>query len=163
MNLRGVDAKVAEAMNLEVVGEAWCWNPDGGGWSILSAQAYPDTDRGLMRPVFVAHCFCDLYDDDPEEDRPERLLGHYWTCLEPVSFYSIDWAAAGQIVQAMRCGHAGHAAAVIEMIVYDHLPPNDCYCHIYGPDLAGGEAYANEMPLAICLAFLKAMGVEAGE
>lgn len=74
--------------------------------------------------------------------------------------YSTDIAAAWQVVEMFRRGVAGHVAAYIEMHVSDAVRGNDCSCSISAPDLAEVVAFANEMPLAICLAALKAVGVD---
>lgn len=68
--------------------------------------------------------------------------------------FSEEWDKAAHVVQVLRCGYRGHVAAVIKMTVLDCLGP-DCEVEIYGPDIARVHAHAQEMPEAICLAFLK--------
>ena len=71
----------------------------------------------------------------------------YAWCVLP--WYTRNIAAAWGIVEAFRRGAGGHAAACVEMHVWDHLGP-DCYCSIYGPDLARVDTPAHtDMPLAI--------------
>jgi hypothetical protein len=85
-----------------------------------------------------------------------------WDCAHDACYpkgslphYSTDMKVAyEEIVQVLRRGYNGHAAAVIRMTVYDFLGP-DCQVEIYGPDIAHVCVLAQEMPEAICLAFLK--------
>lgn len=78
--------------------------------------------------------------------------------VEWPKYYSTNWSAMGELVQLARCGFDGHAAAVVEIHVFDHLPPNDCVCRIYGPDLRGAHACGDEIPEVVAKAFVGAYG-----
>jgi len=67
-------------------------SPDDGTWSVGDAL---DPE---MRAVFLRRCFCNLEHD--EEDTP--ILGHHWTCLEPVPAYSMEWRYCGPIIERER-------------------------------------------------------------
>jgi hypothetical protein len=76
--------------------------------------------------------------------------------------YSASWAAAGQVVEELHSGrvHKG-AAAVIELCISDACYMDGfCSCKVYAPDLAEIEAFANSVPMAVCLAALKIRGIE---
>ena len=154
---RELDARVATALGLDVVGEGWAYpDPEEDYWHPTS-----DGHSGMeMQPLFVAHCMCKLRANEGiDEWTPPKMLGHYPGCLEVVAFYSEDWGAMQQIVQAVRCGTVeGHVAGVIEMTISDVPLKDDCSCHIYGPSLARGGGRAGELPEAVALAFLAAMG-----
>lgn len=73
--------------------------------------------------------------------------------------YSTNIKSAWEVINRFRQGFDEHAAAVIEMAIYDSFAP-DCRCLIFGPTINDVSAMADEMPMAICLAALKAVGVE---
>lgn len=76
--------------------------------------------------------------------------------------YSSNIAAAWQVVEKFRRGDIQHnmAAACVDLMITDYPEEaGDCFCRIYGPTCAEVSAQAKEMPLAICLAALKALGL----
>jgi hypothetical protein len=75
--------------------------------------------------------------------------------------YSTDIAAAWEVVEQFRRGWNGQAAACIDMHVSDYVSMPDCHCIIYGPSITRIHAEAETMPLAICLAALRAVGEQA--
>ena len=93
-------------------------------------------------------------------------LGTHWfesrgyENMEWPRHYSTSWEAMGELVQLARCGFGGHVAAIVDMHIYDHVPPNDCFCRIYGPDLVGSHGYGECMPEVVAEVFVKAYGVK---
>ena len=71
--------------------------------------------------------------------------------------YSIDMNDAWLVVEKFRRGWNGKVAAYIELHISDRPIDEDCICIIYGPNVGLVDASAKEMPLAICLAALKAV------
>ena len=83
-----------------------------------------------------------------------RRGGRY--CTIPDN-YSEDISAAWGVIEKFRIGINNNVAAVIEMTVLDTISVPDCEVKIYGPTVAEVFANAEEMPLAICRAALKAV------
>jgi len=79
----------------------------------------------------------------------------------PFLHYSTDIAAAWKVVEALRQGWQGHAAACIDIRISDWVKFPDCKVTIFGPDIAKVKAEADSAPLAICRAVLKAMDRES--
>lgn len=86
---------------------------------------------------------------------PEGIEQFDWVPGFP---FASDPTAMWQVVELFRKGWNGHVAAVIKMLVLDYncKTGGDCYARIWGPDLIGGEACADNMPTAVCRAALKA-------
>ena len=78
----------------------------------------------------------------------------------PALHYSTDIAEAMALVEELRRGGNGKAACCIRLDITDYPVEQDCRCTIYGPDQAEVSADGHELPEAICLAYLKAKGVE---
>jgi hypothetical protein len=76
-------------------------------------------------------------------------------CVPPYSTI-IGWA--WMVVEKFRRGIPGHVSSVVEMTVSDEAIGPDCTCKIYGCDLQEVETTQQEMPLAICIAALMAVG-----
>ena len=79
-----------------------------------------------------------------------------WQEVDWPKHYSTNWSAMRELVQLARCGFGGHAAAVVEITVFDSIPPNDCVCRIWGPDLWGAMVWGDEVPEVVSRAFVKA-------
>lgn len=90
----------------------------------------------------------------------EKVFGeplHYYG-YDGLPRYSADIAAAWFVVEKFRRGCNGMVAACVDLQVSDYPDVRDCFCKIYGPSTPESIASATEMPLAICLAALKAVG-----
>lgn len=74
--------------------------------------------------------------------------------------YSTNIAKAWQIVEKFRHGDDRFVAACMELHLSDACEEKDWYCTFYAPDLAKHEVWAETAPLAICLAALKAVGID---
>lgn len=157
--LRQIDALVAEALGLEVLGEAWCWNPGGGGWDIhLWADESEDGGTyGVLRPVWLGHCLCDYYANDSLAQEiaefETKRYGHYRQCLEMVSHYTTNWSAASQVVEWMR-------KYDFDLSLHVWHKPRHVWARFTRTEGDRGYSDAPDVPEAICLAFLAAMGVE---
>lgn len=77
--------------------------------------------------------------------------------------FSSEIDAAWRVVEKFRRGFEGKASAYIEVVVTDLPDYQDTYCKIVAPDRKEVVMWAHEAPLAICLAALKAVGVEVPE
>lgn len=92
---REMDAAVAAGpMQLEVLGNVRTARDPCGGYDV----PYKRLDSGLLLPVYVAHCACDVGEREPND---ADYWGHYAACLRVVPRYSQDWAAAGEVVEKM--------------------------------------------------------------
>jgi len=75
--------------------------------------------------------------------------------------YSTQIADAWLVVERFRRGtEPVDVACCVDLHISDWCTVPDCFVKIYSPALAPVDAHANEMPLAICLAALKAVGVD---
>ena len=91
---RELDARVASRMGLNVIGEAWAYPcPEGSGYWTPDGYEHRGGLESSMQPVYVDRCTCQLWEGDELAPKP-KVLGHYFTCLQVVSFYSEDIAAA---------------------------------------------------------------------
>ena len=77
---------------------------------------------------------------------------------------STEIADAWLVVEKFRRGQYPHprgdsVACVIDLHISDWVNVPDCHAKIFSPTLSPVDAYATEMPLAICLAALKAVEV----
>ena len=153
---RELDAQVAVALNLDVVGVGWaCPDPEVLDWWHPTSDGHSGME---MHPLFVAHCMCELLaNEEPDEWTPDKMLGHYPGCLEVVAFYSEGIAAAWPVVEWMnrekkwivKVESYWDGAASIAVSTDKGTPT-------YWRDLASGDAVT--VPEAICRAFLAAMG-----
>lgn len=166
MDNRELDVRVAEALGLEVVGEAYCWNPDGGGCTIcdwLEDHIEGDYWGGGIRPVYVDHCVCEWMETDPiNAERLEyqtKRFGHYKQCLGMVQFYSTDWGAAGPLLEHLR--ENGYD---VYLVLYEDGALVIVFPREGTPDKMstpiGGEHEAPTAPEAISRAFIEVMGKE---
>lgn len=97
---READAWIAKnVMGLDVVGEAYCWNPGGQGWDVHSRVSDGPEEYGILRPVYVKYCACDLCKDDDLASEFYPSLGHYWSCLSVVPWYTEHIVAAWSVVE----------------------------------------------------------------
>lgn len=155
-----LDALVAElVMGYIILGEQTCvyvegewsvhFDSDPTGWACFA-------EKRSVRVGDTCHCANDQ--KNPEYAGFRWWAGHHESCVQAVIKYSTDIAAAWQVVETFRRGANGKAACCVELFVTDYPQPQDCRCSIYGPDTADAVAWANEMPFAICLAALKAVG-----
>ena len=87
---------------------------------------------------------------------PDFELGD--ECIWETRQFSTDIDAAWSVVQLFRTGRyrPGKVACVVEMR-YTDLVRDDSECRIFSPDLAPVYGCANDLPLAICKAALKAV------
>ena len=161
---RELDALVAEkVMGLQVLGLANANNYDGD-W-IVFGDAIPEGDNN--EPVFLRDAeipcqSCVSWDEWNKErpEMPEEKLanGHYSSCLEVVPFYSELIGAAWQVVEKLFAD--GFEVRV--NLNHDDYFKNEC--------IISKEYWKEEddivvnrvetIPLAICLAALKAVKVE---
>ena len=105
-----------------------------------------------MQPVYVDGCTCHLWEGDELAPEP-KVLGHYFTCLRIVSFYSEDIAAAMTLVDwadahgfAISIHKSPSGLWHVFFFKFDHRPWHS----------ESGKTIEE----AICLAFLAAMGKE---
>jgi len=142
--------KVGElVMRLEIPGML-AVTPDHdspGGYCVPYTQD-PILKCDVIRPVYVAHCACDMDERQPGDD---DYWGHYAACLEVVPRYPEDIAAAWCVVEKMVPIKYGFNLAI-------ESPPGpwgDWEVHFYN----GGThlAFADTAPLAICRAALLAV------
>ena len=142
---RELDARVARAMELDVVGEGRCRKYEHGEWGVSTGWPKEVSPVWPIRPIYVAHCVCDLQDFDGMP-----MLGHFWGCLDVVSEYSTDIAAAWQVVEWMKAKGWEIEIATDSDETETTFFPNRC----------AGETSLARAPTAteaICLAFLAAM------
>lgn len=146
MSEREIDARVARALGLAVVGEAWCGRyPDDAFWYVRYEQeSYPGAEQ---HPVYLARCVCHL-EPDCLEDEPE-IYGHRPGCLEVVPHYSTDIRVA--------------------CLLWDALPYPSCYTSLRSTaigkwrfDVVDDQhtsrfGVGDTRPMAICLGFLAVM------
>jgi hypothetical protein len=173
---REIDALIAEhVFGLAVQGE-WlpAWAPEGD-WSVRPEWR----ERGgvELHPVYVGSCMHEGYRDemvarvrrlqaehgwaDAEvekhiaKDDEEWACGHYWQCLEVVPHYSTDIAEAWRVVEKMR--EKGWDV----MVDTTGYPGEEWRCLMWqGERERWIPAAAQSAPMAICLAALKANGIE---
>ena len=152
---RELDARVARALGLDVVGEGRCQKYEHGEWGVSTGWPKEVTPAWPIRPIYVAHCVCDLEDFDGMP-----MFGHFWGCLDVVSEYSTDIAAAWQVVEWM-CERGYWCEMRTPFGTGDH---NDGYWCGFTPHLTSGWngvpddwTSAPTLPEAICLSFLAAM------
>lgn len=129
---------------------------DGRQLDALVAQA-----RGFKRDVRVkgSDKFVTIYSNNKwfaDGQQTEEDLLHYGAPLD----VSTDIDEAMGLVEELRRGGNGKAACCIRLEITDYPVEKDCKCTIYGPDQAEVSADGRELPEAICLAYLKAKGVE---
>ncbi len=151
---RELDAQVARALGLDVVGVAWARPfPDGGGgWSIC------DREWGghSLQPVWLAHCGCEFYPSAEPEWDPDPVLGHYPGCLEVIAFYSERIEVAWLLLETARAWKFSKRLRFFSALS-DSV--NDREGHegkSYKLDWFSGLLLFLE-PIDICLAFLAAM------
>lgn len=131
---RELDALVAE----KVMGATWRNITKGGRKRCLSFVA--------SRPLVTIEEKKTIYHGYNQDNLPH---------------YSTDISAAWEVVEEFRRGwQHKKAAAVIDLHISDIVDMNDSHVSIYAPDIKKVEAWGNTIPLAICLAALKAVGVE---
>lgn len=154
---RELDAKVAVALDLDVVGEGMA-NPDP---EVLDWW-YPTSDEhsgNEMQPLFVAHCICELRaNEEPDEWTPPKMLGHYPGCLEVVAFYSTSWTAMEIVLDKLR------ETCRVDIICYKKSPRysaatlGDVGVAVLSMDFDTIKVNGDTVPEAVALAFLAAMG-----
>lgn len=93
-----------------------------------------------------------LTGEDPDDEHGNPTYQDY----RPSS----NIAEAMALVEELRRGGNGKAACCIRLEITDYPVEQDCRCTIYGPDQAEVSADGHELPEAICLAYLKARGVD---
>lgn len=104
-------------------------------------------------PILRRHGVWLLDDYDPEQD---GITVSLWDVpASHVSHYSTDIVAAWKIVETLRCGWRGHAAACIDIKISDWVSRPDCQVTIFAPDIVDVKAEAYSPCLAICRAALK--------
>ena len=96
------------------------------------------------RPVYIAHCGCDLNDRQPGD---EDYWGHYAACLDAVPDYSTDDIATLEIVDTM-------IAKGKEFELYHDS--EGWSCHFTGT----GLVYEETRGMAVCRAALLALEAE---
>ena len=155
--LRKIDALVVEEMGLEVLGEAWA-SPEVSDWW----NVWPEEWEGrTLEPVYLGTCSCDLYPSDTPEldpDPNEKVLGHYVYCLEVVKHYTA-WIEAAVTALLDYCQKHD-----LFYELYNDVSGHGCtlYPRPQGTEPIFGD-YAETPSLAICLALLKARGVNVEE
>lgn len=96
---RRLDAWVAEYVcGIKVLGEAWCWAPDGA-WSVLPAKLQANYQDSGWTLRLVYNELGGEFEPDPDGD---NLFGVPVYALMPVDEYSTDWAAAGPLLGTIR-------------------------------------------------------------
>lgn len=147
---RELDARVATALGLDVVGEAWAWESwDGPGWFVEDSEW---VGRSLQ-PVWLAHCVCELYaDEEPDEWTPTKMLGHYPGCLEVVAFY----CDRIEVARAMEDWIEEHNLQLQYADAMDTVLHDQGYMPTSGEDYTWTILHAT--PEQRCRAFLAAMG-----
>ena len=165
---------VAEAMGLEVLGSVVCqMDPeDSIAWHGSPCPGHPEDDEGKCGlwypklPVYLKGCHCELLDEeeDLEWDKwHEKAFGHYGACMEIVPFYSEYIVAAMEVVERLR-------AQDWEVDIRGcYSSPHKC-AHPWSaffvesglgkPFGRMAKDYGDTAPLAICLAALKAKGID---
>ena len=147
--------KVAElVMGLEVPGML-AVTPDHdspGGYCVPYTQD-PILKCDVIRPVYVAHCACDMDERQPGDD---DYWGHYAACLEVVPRYPEDIGPAWEVVE-----YFGPAPFLLAFHPADAWRTGGgeiyCYSHWSCWFEGGGKIDAKTAPLAICRAALLAV------
>lgn len=166
MTNRELDALVAEKVMGLVVIQNWkCgYMPDCGNYEATMPAFTDDTFTEKIYPLTPSSEFDSLYD----ERGPVYELHKG---IEPVPFYSTDIAAAWLVVEKLAQDGDEHPACIQKGLpAYgDHDTPFEVYKNYAGYPgwtcyFADYEvcAHADTAPLAICLAAIKAVGVEVG-
>jgi len=149
---RELDAAVAEALGLGVLGEGWAYpDPEVHGWWHPTSHEH---SGNVLHPLYLAHCVCAdhaLW----AQPVPDKMLGHYPGCLEVVPFYSEDIDPA----RTMEHWIAEHGrwlvyARAMDKMMLDRvgITYQDKYRYVW--------AMLTATPEVRCLAFLAAMGVD---
>lgn len=153
-----IDAKIAKYLfGADVVGEGYVGyaGDDGSPMVKKSSEQFGD-----FRPLMVDHCMPEMHSADHQCTDPEDIvLGHHRYCLTAVPEYSRDHAYVGQILKALS--KRGYLADMLYSHYADEDASNDAYVCLSSGEL--DDSYRGEgesLPLALCKAALKALGVE---
>jgi hypothetical protein len=144
-----INAAIArEIFFMNVVSEKWPCVGDAESPFLIPDPTGAIDKNSIPWPVFAVQ---ENYKVETE------LPDVYYYLVQPVPDYAGDIKAAWIILEKFRRGWNNHAAACIEMTVFDSGGPMevDSMCRIYSPDLLAGKAITEDMALSICLAALK--------
>lgn len=154
--MRKIDAMVAErVMGIKVLGTAHCWiSGDDGRMSVAnSLEACYGTAE---HPVYAEPSY------DGEACADEVVIGGVPACwLAVVPFYSTDIGAAWEVVEKIRERKDKNGGSVTCHVI-DRV--TEWHCDITSDDLRIDVLGTGDTaPLAICLAALRAVGVDEAE
>jgi len=151
---RELDARVASRMGLNVIGEAWAYPcPEGSGYWTPDGYEHRGGLESSMQPVYVDRCTCQLWEGDELAPKP-KVLGHYFTCLQVVSFYSEDIAAARAMEDWIEANdkRSSYAQAIVAVFKDAGLCPAEDVWPLWAV-----WALLRATPEQRCRAFLAAM------
>lgn len=165
---RELDALVAEKV-MGIAGPfGWSGPPRDNetAWVHKSSVLYPSCQEATQRyQEYVIAKYGALRGEVDEHDASLCYWKEDWGPLY-VDDYSTCISDAWEVVERFRRGDktGRMVACCVDLHITDAIEEGgDSSCRIYGPTCAEVEARAPEMPLAICLAALKAVGVEVPE
>jgi hypothetical protein len=151
-----LDAQIAkEVMELDVLGFALCLPEPGepSGYGVPFQDIV--SEHFVERPVYLVDCACEFrWPLDIE------YFGHFAGCLGVAPDYSENIAAAWPVVEKL-IEILPQGDIHIEHLNHEEWGVSTCY----DKDEGGWDGFvtADTAPLAICLAALKAVGVEYEE
>jgi hypothetical protein len=152
-----LDAQIAkEVMELDVLGFALCLPEPGepSGYGVPFQDIV--SEHFVERPVYLVDCACEFrWPLDIE------YFGHFAGCLGVAPDYSKNIAAAWQAVERLTEGVSPHCNLRVERLGDEGWRASMCFDD--WENMWSGWAYADTAPHAICLAALKAVGVEYEE